>query len=68
MIAAGSSSGIRVNDPVVTADGLVGKVTQVAAPQRAGDAAHRPKLDVSALDVDTQAAGLVSHGEGPRRR
>jgi rod shape-determining protein MreC len=29
-IAAGSSSGIRVNDPVVTPDGLVGKISKVA--------------------------------------
>src|SRR5262249_16788589 len=29
VIAAGSSNGVRVNDPVVTADGLVGLVTRV---------------------------------------
>ena len=40
-IAAGSSSGIRVNDPVVTTDGLVGKVSAGRRPHRAGDAAHR---------------------------
>jgi rod shape-determining protein MreC len=64
-IAAGSSSGIRVDDPVVTPDGLVGKVSHVA-----GDTAQVSLLTdsnnaVSALDVRTQAAGLVSHGEGP---
>ena len=40
-IAAGSSSGIRVNDPVVTVDGLVGKISSVAGHTAAGDAADR---------------------------
>ena len=46
-IAAGSSSGIRVNDPVVTADGLVGKISAVAGHTAAGDAAHRPATSTS---------------------
>jgi rod shape-determining protein MreC len=63
-IAAGSSSGIRVNDPVVTPDGLVGKVSQVTGHQAQVTLLTDPNLDVSALDLNTQAAGVVSHGEG----
>ena len=64
-IAAGSGSGIRVDDAVVTADGLVGKVTQVASSQAQVTLLTDPSLKVSALDFDTNADGLVSHGEGP---
>lgn len=63
-IAAGSSSGIRVNDPVVTADGLVGKVSSVSPHTAQVTLLTDPNLNVSALDVETQATGLVSHGEG----
>jgi rod shape-determining protein MreC len=64
-IAAGSSSGIRVNDPVVTPDGLVGKVSSVAGHTAQVTLLTDSDNAVSALDVQTQAAGLVSHGEGP---
>jgi rod shape-determining protein MreC len=64
-IAAGSSSGIRVNDPVVTPDGLVGKISKVAGHTAQVTLLTDPNLDVAAIDVESQAAGLVSHGEGP---
>jgi rod shape-determining protein MreC len=63
-IAAGSSSGIRVNDPVVTADGLVGKISHVAGHTAQVTLLTDPNLNVSALDVQTEATGLVGHGEG----
>ena len=63
-IAAGSSSGIRVNDPVVTADGLVGKIISVAPHTAQVTLLSDQNLNVSALDVQTQATGLVSPGEG----
>jgi rod shape-determining protein MreC len=63
-IAAGSHSGIRVDDAVVTADGLVGKVSKVAGNQAQVMLLTDPSLKVSALDFDTNAVGLVSHGEG----
>jgi rod shape-determining protein MreC len=63
-IAAGSSSGIRVNDPVATADGLVGKIISVAPHSATVTLLTDPRLNVSALDVQTQATGLVGHGEG----
>jgi rod shape-determining protein MreC len=64
-IAAGSSSGIRVNDPVVTADGLVGKISRVAGHTAQVTLLTDANMNVSAVDPRTQAAGLVSHGEGP---
>lgn len=63
-IAAGSSDGIRRDDAVVTADGLVGKVSAVAHSTAQVTLLTDPNLKVSALDVDTQAIGLVGHGEG----
>lgn len=63
-IAAGSTSGIRKFDPVVTADGLVGLVTQVAHSNAEVTLLTDPKLRVSALDVDTQATGILSPGQG----
>jgi rod shape-determining protein MreC len=63
-IAAGSSSGIRVNDPVATSDGLVGKVSHVAPHSAQVTLLTDPRLNVSALDLKTQATGLVGHGEG----
>jgi rod shape-determining protein MreC len=63
-IAAGSSSGIRVNDPVVNSDGLVGLVTQVAHDQAEVTLLTDPTLKVSALDEQTRATGMVGHGQG----
>jgi len=64
-IAAGSGSGIRVDDAVVTADGLVGKVSHVAADQARVTLLTDPTMKVSALDVNSQAIGLVGHGDAP---
>lgn len=63
-IAAGSSDGIRKDDPVVTADGLVGKVSAVAGHQAQVTLLTDPNLKVSALDLESKAAGIVSHGQG----
>jgi rod shape-determining protein MreC len=63
-IAAGSSSGIRVNDPVVTADGLVGLVTQVAHSTSEVTLLTDPNLKVAATDLNTGASGMVGHGQG----
>ena len=63
-IAAGSSSGIRVNDPVVTPDGLVGLVTQVAHSTAEVTLLTDPTLKVSAADLYTKATGMVGHGQG----
>jgi rod shape-determining protein MreC len=63
-IAAGSSDGIRENDPVVTADGLVGKVSTVAGHQAQVTLLTDPNLKVSALDLEHRATGMVGHGQG----
>jgi rod shape-determining protein MreC len=64
VIAAGSDQGIREDTPIVTQDGLVGRVTDVT-----GTAAHVTLLTdessaVPARDQKTGATGLVRHGEG----
>jgi rod shape-determining protein MreC len=64
-IAAGSSKGIRVDDAVVTSDGLVGKVSLVTGHQAQVTLLTDPSLKVSALVLPAQASGLVGHGEGP---
>ena len=63
-IAAGSSNGIRLNDPVVTADGLVGTRHEGRRQRGAGDAAHRPDSAVSAVDLDHRGG----RHRRPRRR
>jgi rod shape-determining protein MreC len=64
VIAAGSAQGLREDTPIVTQDGLVGRVTD-----ETGNAAHVTLLTdessaVPALDQKTGATGLVRHGEG----
>jgi rod shape-determining protein MreC len=63
-IAAGSSSGIQVDDPVVTSDGLVGKISSVAPHQAQVTLLTDPNLNVSAQDSKTQATGMLTTGEG----
>jgi rod shape-determining protein MreC len=63
-IAAGWTSGIRRDDPVVNADGLVGRVTEVAHDTAQVTLLTDPNLSVSALDLTTKASGIVSHGQG----
>jgi rod shape-determining protein MreC len=64
-IAAGSVNGIRKNDPVVSPDGLVGLVTEVAHNQAQVTLLTDPGLNVSAYDLTTKASGMVDHGQGP---
>jgi rod shape-determining protein MreC len=63
-VAAGSSSGIRAHDPVVTADGLVGQVTKVGDEVAQVTLLTDETSAVSALDFKTQADGIVQHGVG----
>ena len=64
IIAAGSSRGIRFEDPVVNADGLIGLVTKVARDTAQVTLLTDPDLKVSAVDLATRATGIVSTGEG----
>jgi rod shape-determining protein MreC len=63
-IAAGKSSGIRVHDPVITPDGLVGQVTNVANTNAQVTLVTDATSAVSGLDYKTKADGIVRHGVG----
>jgi rod shape-determining protein MreC len=62
LVAAGSSHGIAVNDPVVTEDGLVGLVTEVTANGARVTLLTDQASAVSALVLQSGAAGIVRHG------
>jgi rod shape-determining protein MreC len=66
VIAAGSSSGVYDDDPVVDPDGrLVGKISKVASHQAQVTLLTDEDTAVSAIDIDTHAEGIVRHGHGP---
>lgn len=67
VVAAGSNSGIRVNDPVVTGDGLVGLVTRVTGGTARIQLLTDEEAAVSALDLRSEAAGIVRHSRGTRQ-
>ncbi len=65
VIAAGSRDGVRVDYPVVTADGLVGKVTAVGSSVAKVVLLTDEASAVSAADLQQPgAAGIVKHGQG----
>jgi rod shape-determining protein MreC len=66
VIAAGSNNGVRVNDPVVTADGLVGLVTRVTPDTARVQLLTDEEAAVSAVDLRTSAPGIVRHARGTR--
>jgi len=63
-IAAGSSSGIGINTPVVSADGLVGRVTNVVSSTAVVTLLTDPDSAVAARDLTTGVSGLIRHGPG----
>jgi rod shape-determining protein MreC len=66
VVAAGSSNGVRVNDPVVTGDGLVGLVTRVTAGTARIQLLTDEEAAVSAVDLRSGAPGIVLHSRGTR--
>ena len=58
-VSAGSDAGVERFTPVVTADGLVGMVTQVDATMSFVISWAHPDFAVSAMDVDQTAFGIV---------
>jgi rod shape-determining protein MreC len=58
-IDAGSSSGIRVDDPVVNGEGLVGKVAQVASDGAQVDLITDSSMGVSARLAHNGSTGIV---------
>jgi rod shape-determining protein MreC len=65
VISAGSSSGIRVHDAVVTDQGLVGQVTKVFHDESRVTLLTDKESAVTAKDHQTGAIGSVRHSQGP---
>jgi rod shape-determining protein MreC len=63
-IAAGSSSGIRIGTPIVTADGLLGHVTNVFPSTAQVMLLTDPDSGIPARDVTHGVAGIIRHGQG----
>ena len=63
-ISAGSSSGIRINAPVVNAYGLVGRVTNVYSSTAEVTLLSDPDSAVAARDLTTGVTGLIRPGPG----
>ncbi len=64
VVSVGAADGVERNAPVVTAQGLVGLVTRVASHASRVTLLTDEASAVSALDVTTDAAGVVAHGGG----
>jgi rod shape-determining protein MreC len=64
IISAGSQDGVRMNAPVVTDAGLVGKVIRVTREQSRVALLTDKESAVSAYDVETEADGVIRHGAG----
>ena len=62
LIAAGTSSGVGRNDPVITEDGLVGLVTDVTSNGAKVTLLTDQSRAVLAIVLESGAAGLVRHG------
>lgn len=63
-IAAGSSSGIRIGTPIVTADGFLGHVTNVFPDTAQVMLLTDPDSSIPARDVTHGVAGIIRHGQG----
>jgi rod shape-determining protein MreC len=63
-IAAGLTAGIQKGDPVVSPDGLVGLVSEVAHNTAQVTLLTDPNLSVSAVDLKSKATGVLGHGQG----
>lgn len=62
LIAAGGGEGVERNDPVVTADGLVGLVTEVTGNGAKVTLITDQDSAVSAIVLESGAPGVVRHG------
>jgi rod shape-determining protein MreC len=62
VVSVGKNNGVAKHDAVVTADGLVGEVTKVASNVAQVTLLTDESSAVSAIDIRTNAAGLVQHG------
>jgi rod shape-determining protein MreC len=64
VIAAGRNNGIHQETPIVTSYGLVGSVTQVSGSAALVTLLTDESSAVQARDQDSNALGIVRHGEG----
>lgn len=64
VIAAGSDHGIKQDTPIVTSDGLVGRVTDVTGSAAQVTLLTDENSAVAAVDQKTGASGLIRHGQG----
>lgn len=62
VVSAGMNDGISKHDAVVTAEGLVGEVTQVASNVARVSMLTDETSAVSALDIATNASGIAERG------
>ena len=60
-IDKGSVENIKLNMPVLTADGLVGKVIEVTEYQSIIETALSPSLKISALDRRSRVVGVIEY-------
>ncbi len=63
-IAAGSSAGLRVGTPIMTADGLVGHVTNTSPDTAQVMLLTDPDSSVPSRDVSRSVTGLIRPGPG----
>lgn len=63
VVPVGSNHGVELRAPVVTGEGLVGLVTRVAPNLSRVTLLTDAASAVSAIDVRTQASGIVEHGQ-----
>jgi rod shape-determining protein MreC len=66
VVAVGSNDGVRVNDPVVAPEGLVGLVTRVTPGTARVQLLTDQQLAVPSIDLRTGASGIVRHARGTR--
>lgn len=63
VLPVGAEDGVEQYAPVVTAEGLVGQVTRVAARSSRVTLLTDESSAVSAIDLVTKAEGIVEHGQ-----
>ena len=63
VLPVGTDHGVELDAPVVTADGLVGRVTRVTSDTSRVTLLTDESMAVSARDLRTGATGLVRHGQ-----
>jgi len=64
VLGAGSANGVRYDSPVMTPDGLVGRVTDVTRHTAQVTMLTDEESAVSAVDLKTNAQGIVRHAQG----